>query len=140
MTQTQCRNQPAVRRRRAMMAFVVAVLGTAICTSPLSALTITPSFDSTITSDANGAAIQSVINNAIAVYQGSYTDPITVTIKFQEMTSGLGSSNWWYYNISYQQFINQLIADQLTSDDVTALAHLPSGANNPVNSSTRINL
>ncbi len=140
MKPTQRSFQQLMRLRRAVVVFVIAVVGAAASTSPLPGLTITPTFDSSITNDSNAAAIQGIINSAIAVYQSTYTDPINVTIKFQEMSSGLGSSNWWYYNISYQQFINQLTADQTTADDVTALAHLPHGANNPVNSSTRINV
>jgi hypothetical protein len=56
------------------------------------------------------------------------------------MNSGLGSSNWWYYNISYQTFINHLTADASSANDSTALAFLPHGANNPVNGSTQINV
>ncbi len=103
-------------------------------------LTISATFDSTITSDPNAAAIENTINTAINTYETKFTDPINVTIKFQEMTSGLGSSNWWYYDIPYQQFINALSADKTTADDITALAHLPTGANNPVTGSMNINI
>ena len=103
-------------------------------------LLIVPTFDSSITSDPNAAAIENTINQAINIYEADFADPITVTIKFQEMTTGLGQSNWWYYSISYQSFISHLAADATTSDDITALAHLPSGAVNPVNGSTSINV
>jgi hypothetical protein len=103
-------------------------------------LVITPTFDSSITSDPNAAAIEGTINQAIAVYQSTFSDPITVTITFQEMTSGLGSSNWWYYNISYQTFINALVADATSADDATAMAHVPHGATNPVDGSSSINV
>src|SRR5271166_6302161 len=82
-------------------------------------LVITPTFDSSITSDPNAPAIEGVINQAINTYETRFSDPINVTITFQEMNSGLGSSNWWYYNISYQTFINALIADASTADDAT---------------------
>ncbi len=103
-------------------------------------LVITPTFDSSITSDPNAAAIEGVVNQAINTYETRFSDPINVTITFQEMNSGLGSSNWWYYNISYQTFINALIADASTADDAIALAHLPHGATNPVDGSTSINV
>ena len=103
-------------------------------------LVITPTFDSSITSDPNDPSIDGVINQAINTYETRFSDPINVTITFQEMNTGLGSSNWWYYNISYQTFINALIADASTADDATALAHLPHGTTNPVDGSTSINV
>jgi hypothetical protein len=109
-------------------------------TAARAGLTITPTFDSSITSDPNSAAIIGVINTAIGVYQAKFADPINVTIRFEEMTTGLGRSNWWYYNIPYQTFINHLVADQTTADDATALSHLPTGPNNPVNGGSSINV
>jgi hypothetical protein len=103
-------------------------------------LVITPTFDSSITSDPNAAAIEGVINQAIQTYENTFADPINVTIKFQEMTSGLGQSTWWYYNISYQQYINALKADAKTSNDTVALSLLPTGTANPVTGSDFINV
>jgi len=105
-----------------------------------SGLTIVPTFDVTITSDANAATIMATINKAIAVYEASLADPITVTITFQEMTSGLGMSNYSYYNISYLDFYNHLLADKTTANDAVALAHLPGVLNNPVTGSSTINI
>jgi len=48
-----------------------------------SGLVITPSFDSTITSDPRSAAIQAMIISAIQAYQTLFSDPITVTIYFR---------------------------------------------------------
>src|SRR5689334_10547560 len=53
-------------------------------------LVITPTFDSSITSDANATSIINAINSAIDFYYYAYSDPINVTIKFKEMSSGLG--------------------------------------------------
>src|SRR5437762_12027852 len=100
---------------------------------PARALVITPSWDTSITSDPNAAIIKSTINTAIEYYQTRFSDPITVTIKFQEITTpGLGHSSWWYYNISYSQFRTALQNDAATANDTIALANLPAGANNPV--------
>lgn len=98
------------------------------------ALIIIPSWDSTITTDPNAATIQATINTAIQFYQARFSDPITVTINFQEMTTaGLeGHSSWWYYNISYSQFRTALQNDASTTTDAVALAHLPGGTANPV--------
>ena len=101
---------------------------------------IVPTFDSTITSDPNAAAIEGVINTAIATYEHDFTDNITVNITFSSMASGLGQSSTAFENISYQTYINALIADKTTSDDTAALANLPSVANNPVNGASTVNV
>ena len=103
------------------------------------ALTITPTFSSTITSDPNAAAIEGVINSAIATYQHDFTDPINVTINFQAMTSGLGQSNTFFYQLNYNTLITALHADAKTPNDATALSLLPIQATNPVTGSTLIN-
>ena len=102
-------------------------------------LSITPTFDSSITGDPNAAAIEAVITQAINLYQASFSDPINVSIKFQE-GGGLGGSNTTLYKISYQNFINALVADSSSANDAVALSHLPTGANNPVTGSTTINV
>src|SRR5262245_12108511 len=56
------------------------------------ALTITPVFDSSITNDPNSATIQETINEAIAVFENTCSDPVSVTIEFHEVNSGLGAS------------------------------------------------
>ncbi len=127
------RRRAARWRRVAMIAMVIVAL--AELGSRCSAgLMILPTFDSTITSDANAAAIEGVINSAIGIYETRFSDPITVTINFKEMTSGLGASNWWFYNIPYQTYRNDLSADSSTGTDTTGLAFLPTGTTNPVNS------
>jgi hypothetical protein len=99
----------------------------------LPALTITPSFDSSITSDANAAAIESTINSAISFYESAFTNPIDVTIQFKEINSGFGLSNATFYPIPYTTFRAALAAEPQTADTATALANLPNQTNNPVN-------
>src|ERR1035438_336067 len=122
----------------------------AICTIPvcsagsLSPLTITPTFESSITSDSNAAAIEATINAAIGFYTSTFTtataSPINVTIDFQEMSTGLGQSSTTLYKVSYQSFINALTgASSGDATDTTALAGLPTGTTNPVTGSTSIN-
>jgi hypothetical protein len=99
----------------------------------MSGLVISPTFDSSITSDPKAATIMNTINTAIAVYRTRFSDPITVSIKFQKMTSGLGSSSTYYGTISYTSYLAALSNHATTADDAIALAHLPVGPNNPVN-------
>ena len=104
------------------------------------ALSIAPTFDSTITSDPNAAGIEGVINTVINTYETDFTDPITVTINFREMTSGLGQSNTWFYDLRYSSFITALHADAKSADDATALGLLPIQLTNPVTGSSIINV
>jgi hypothetical protein len=102
-------------------------------TNPPSGLTIIPVFDSTITSDPQAITIESTIKAALAVYQNNFSDPITVSITFKEMNSGLGESSWSYYTFSYSAFRTALASAATTLDDSAALAHFPVQTGNPVN-------
>ncbi|HEV2319541.1 MAG TPA: NF038122 family metalloprotease, partial [Verrucomicrobiae bacterium] len=101
-------------------------------------LTILPVFDSSITSDPQAVAIESTIQAACALYQRNFSDPITVSITFQEMNSGLGQSSWAYYAFSYSAYRAALAAEATTPDDSTALAHLPVQTGNPVNNNATV--
>jgi len=103
-------------------------------------LVINPIWDSSITSDPNAVTIMSTINAAIAVYQTRFSDPVTVTIRFQETGSGLGGSSTFFGNISYSSYRSALVADASSSSDSTALAHLPVAANNPVNGNANVSV
>src|SRR5262249_24163574 len=59
----------------------------------LLALSINPTFDSSITSLPNASAIEATINRTIAAYEAIFADNITVNITFKDKTTGLGSSN-----------------------------------------------
>ena len=102
-------------------------------------LHINPTFDISITSDANAAAIENTIIAAIANIESQFSDPITVNILF-EKGGGLGGSSTFFANLSYATFLASLKADKKTTDDNTAVALLPSVAANPVNGSSTINV
>jgi hypothetical protein len=104
------------------------------------ALVIIPVWDSTITSDPNAATIESTINMAIQFYEARFADPITVSIQFEEMSDGLGESQYVYYNISYSDFLTNLQNDATTTNDAYALSFLPTGVNNPVTGDANINV
>ncbi len=104
-------------------------------------LAILATFDSSITTDPNAAAIEATINSVIAFYEASFSDPVTVTITFHETSSGLGDSSTYYLSgISYSVFYAKLAASASTANDTNALAHLPAGPTNPVNGSATIAL
>jgi hypothetical protein len=107
----------------------------ATTTTTGSGLTINPTFDSSITSDPNSAAIQAMINQAIAIYESEFADPITVSILFRYSTTSangttlggntLAQSNYVIYTIPWNTYINALQADATTANDIAANGSLP---------------
>jgi hypothetical protein len=107
-------------------------------TSIGSGLIINATFDSSITGNPNSAAIQTMINQAIAIYQAAYRDSVTVSILFRYSTTGpngsplssgtLAQSNYVIYTTPWNSYINALNADAKTANDTTANASLPASA------------
>jgi PEP-CTERM motif len=126
--------------RLVLLAFLAMVLigGTA---AHAGSFAIVPTFGSSITGDPNAATIEATINSTIGIYEAAFTDPITVHIAFNEMSSGLGASSTFIAPIPYTFYLTALTADATTSNDATAVAHLlPAGPNNPVNGNALINV
>ena len=98
-------------------------------------LVIVPTFDSSILGNPNSAAIQSAINQAVAIYQALLRDPITVRILFRysntnpngtPLGSGfVGTAEVDGSNLPWNTYINALTADARTANDATANASLP---------------
>src|SRR5207237_3635261 len=84
--------------------------------------------------------IEATINAAIAVYQNTLSDPVTVSITFEQVSSGLGASSTYFQPFSYSSYRAALASHATTADDATALAHLPNSASNPVNNNHDVNL
>jgi hypothetical protein len=132
-----CKSNRARLRPAILAVFVIAL---AIAVPTYASFVINATFDSSITGDPNVAAIESVINSAIAFYESTLTDPIAVSIQFGEMTSGLGQSSSGFYNVPYSTYLAALRADAKSSDDATALSLLPNSAINPVNANATIDV
>jgi hypothetical protein len=114
----------------------------AITTEPTTGLTIHPTFDSSITGNPNAAAIEAMINRAIAVYESLFSDPITIQIRFRYASTGPDgtplshglvsqSDTTIYTGISWNTYVSALRADARTSNDNTANASLPGNALSP---------
>ncbi len=113
--------------------------GLVVAPHPDAGLVINPTFDTSITNNANAAAIELMVNNAIAVFQAQFSDPITVSILFRYSTTApngtplssgtLAQSGFVVYAIPWNTYINALKADQKTTNDVTANASLPGPGN-----------
>ena len=111
--------------------------GFGVAPHPDAGLIINPTFDASITNNANAAAIQAMINNAVAVFQAQFSDPITVSILFRYATTApdgtplssgtLAQSGYEIYMIPWNNYIQALKADAKTANDATANASLPAG-------------
>ena len=101
-------------------------------------LIIRPTFHSSITNQPNAAAIREMINRAISIYESRFRDPITIEILFRytntfpngtPLPSGqISQSDWVFYTVPWNPYINALKADAKTSNDILANANLPENA------------
>jgi hypothetical protein len=80
------------------------------------------------------------INAAMTELASNYSDPVTVTITFKNVKSGLGASLTSYTSATYVDFLTALKAHATTANDTLALAKLPVQTNNPVNGDPTISL
>jgi hypothetical protein len=101
---------------------------------PAQALTITPSFDSSITSDVNGSAIEGAINLAIGTIDGLFANPVNITVTFTYDAGAAGnleSTTQTFYGYSYSSYKSALTADAAANPQntvlATAVANLPKG-------------
>jgi hypothetical protein len=101
-------------------------------------LVINPTFDSSITNNANAAAIEAAINNAIAIYQSLFSDPVTISIYYRYSnkspsgqslpSTAVAESQFVVYPTNWNTVIDALKADSKTPNDSSANASLPSFA------------
>src|SRR5262249_39918697 len=101
-------------------------------------LTIHPTFDGSITNNPNAAAIEAMINRAISIYESLFSDPITIQIRFRYATTApngtplpqgtLSRSDYVYYAVPWNAYIDALRADAKTPNDSLANASLPATA------------
>jgi hypothetical protein len=91
-------------------------------------LIINTIFDSSITSDSNATSIETAINTAVRTLENIYTNPITVSILFQE-GGGLGQSNDLVYGVAYTSFYSGLVAND---GNPAAIAGLDANGGNAV--------
>jgi len=101
-------------------------------------LIIHATFDSSITSNPNAAAIEAMINRAISIDESLFSDPITIQIFFRYSTTApdgtplsagtISQSDLVVYTFPWSTYINALRGDAKTSNDDLANASLPGTA------------
>jgi hypothetical protein len=99
---------------------------------------INATFDASYT-----AAEVTAIQGAINTLEADINTPITVSIHFQTMTSGLGQSDTFISNVSYFDYYNALKAHATSPQQLAAIASLgtaptSTSSPNPVNGSTQV--
>ena len=106
----------------------------AATTTTASGLVINPTFDSSITGNPQSAAIQSMINQAVALYQPLFGDSVTAEILFRysdtepdgtPLDGPIAESLYVVYGVPWGAYIFNLKADAKTTNDTTANAGLP---------------
>ena len=95
--------------------------------SPVRALTINVTYDTTVTSQPNAAQIESAFADAVQTIQDLYTNNITVNVTvYYETGIGLGKSSTEFTgNPAYSDLINALSASATTAEDSNSIASLP---------------
>lgn len=126
--------KPGLHSRLGAPLLVLALLAGA--SGPAQALVIDPTFSSEITNSADAATIESDITNAIAFYDNTFTNPITVYIDFQTTGSAsfLGQSLSSTDLASYTGYTTALHANAVQNQNVAELSgynHLVSGNHAP---------
>src|SRR5436190_22125623 len=101
-------------------------------------LIINPTFDSSITTNQNAAAIEAMINRAIGIYESLFSDPITIQILFRCSATApngdplpadvLAQSFSVVYTVPWNEFIGALRADARSGNHHVANASLPGSA------------
>ena len=106
-----------------------------------SALTFIPTFDSSITTNANAAGMTNAINAALQVLQSNLTDNVTVKVTFVDDESvGLGQSLTFGSDFAYSDFLAALRQHATSVNDTNGLSKLPNSTTDPVIGGTQIHL
>ena len=108
----------------------------AVSTVSTTGLTIQATFDSSITSQPNAAAIEATINQAISIYESLFTDPVTIQLRFRYAIdlpdgtplTGISESLTVVYATGWNIWLSVLGADATSSNDSVAIASLPTTA------------
>ena len=93
--------------------------------TPARALIITPNFDSSITSNANAAAIEGAINTAISTIDGLYSNSVDLPVTFTYTPLGTGvlsNNTQLFYDVPYARYVSLLQIDLANNPENTVLA------------------
>ena len=117
---------------RSALSMPIAAIASLALIAPAGALTLTPNYGSSLTSQGNALAVESAITNAIGAIDALYSNNANIPVLFL-YDSGLGggasTSSAIFSNITYNSWRNSLATDSTAHPENTALstavAHLP---------------
>ena len=121
------------RARHAACVLLASASALMVVPNGADALTITPTFNANL----SAGAISS-INNAIAFYQNTFSDPINVDNEYHNLVSAstVGQAEFFLYSIRYDAYSPALVLDRTSADDNSAAVAIQ--ANNPVSGTSQI--
>jgi hypothetical protein len=125
----------AARRGGILRAHILALAAMTVGGGVAHAMTITPTFESSITSSSDVGTIESDINSALTFYDQNFTNSINVNIAFTitpttSTASYLGQSNSTIYSTSYTTYTAHMLANAAATNNAieqTAYNNLGSG-------------
>lgn len=124
----------ATVRRLALASVSIGAIALAMAASPAHALVIQPTFDPSITGNADASEIEGSINAAISAIDSLYINAITVPVEFSFSPGAKGnllSTSQHYPAMSYSTYVSNLTADSTANPQnkalSTALAYLSKG-------------
>lgn len=132
LVRRKLRQTPACRRAVVKGLLLAALISFAL-TSPVHAMTINVTYDSSVTGLTNAAQVEAAVATAVQTFQDLYTNPITVNITVSFSSSvGLGESGTALTgNPAYSDLVNALVAAATTTEDSNAVASLPASDPTP---------
>jgi hypothetical protein len=94
---------------RRLLAASALAIGASLAAGAAQALTIVPTFDSSITDSSNAAAIEANIDNALQFYDTTFSNPETVQIDFQISSAVAGGeSETSFYQLPAAAYVDYL--------------------------------
>jgi T5SS/PEP-CTERM-associated repeat protein/autotransporter-associated beta strand protein len=123
----------ATKRRLSRGPLAVLFFAALLHASTVCALTIVPTYDSSVSTLPNFGQIQTAVNYVVAEFGSYYSDPITVniTIKATSDPSVFGESTFNLRGQTYTQIRSELNNNKTTSADNLAVSSLPASAPSP---------
>lgn len=104
-----------------------------VSSQSLAAVIINPSYDVSFTSSPNFAALQTTVNNAIAIYSSSLANNLTFQITFKlDNAVGGAQSNYFTSDYPFSSYLTALNSAATSANDSTVLANIGAGPNDPV--------
>ena len=114
------------RISRKLLAASAMMVVVGFITTSADAMTITPNFESSITSSSSAGTIEADINSAISFYNQTFTNNINVGIDFgvtstTSSASYLGQSNSTFYTPTYNTYTSDLHGNATTNNNAIEL-------------------